>query len=161
MTRDELKVILDDANVRAFLRVIRAGEGTADANGYRRMFGGALFESFKDHPRKIHTAHLKNGPLTSSAAGAYQFLKRTWDSLVAEYGFEDFSPTNQDEAAVALIARCDAIGDVIGGHFDAAIRKCASTWASLPGSPYGQPTQSFTHALQIYAEAGGQIATTA
>lgn len=160
MTRDELREILDDKNVQAFLRVIRAGEGTSDVLGYRRMFGGDLFDGFKDHPRQLHTRKTKHGPLASTAAGAYQFLSRTWDALVKQYGFEDFSPKNQDEAAVALIVGRDAIGDVIGGRFDAAVRKCAPEWASLPGSPYGQPTKTFTQALEVYASAGGQIATT-
>jgi muramidase (phage lysozyme) len=160
MTRDELREILDDKNVQAFLKTIRAGEGTLGANGYRVMFGGDHFTSYADHPRRLHTLPTKHGPLSSTAAGAYQFLIRTWDALVREYGFEDFSPKNQDEAAVALIAEKDAVSDVIGGRFDAAVRKCAPVWASLPGSPYGQPTKTFTQALEVYASAGGQIATT-
>ena len=164
MTRDELRLILDDRNVRAFLRVIRNGEGTSDPDGYRRLFGGDLFQGFKDHPRTLVTKWVKTkagakAPLVSSAAGAYQILRRTWDELVEKYHFEDFTPKCQDEAAVALIARRDAIGDVIGGRFHEAIRKCAPEWASLPGSPYGQPTKTFTQALEVYAEAGGQIAT--
>jgi hypothetical protein len=35
--------LLREPNVQAFLRVIRAGEGTADDDGYRRQFGGKLF----------------------------------------------------------------------------------------------------------------------
>lgn len=161
MRRDELREILDDSNVLAFLKVIRTGEGTADEDGYRRMFGGELFDSFADHPRKLHTRETPHGPLSSTAAGAYQFLMRIWDALAKQYGFEDFSPANQDEAAVALIGECDAIGDVIGGHFDAAVRKCASRWASLPGAKYNQPTRTFTQALEVYAAAGGRISTTA
>ena len=38
--------LLDDGNVKAFLAVIRAGEGTPDQDGYRRHFGGRLFDSF-------------------------------------------------------------------------------------------------------------------
>lgn len=161
MKRDDLKIFLDDANMKAFLAVIRAGEGTADPDGYRRMFGGDLFTSFKDHPRQLHTRNTKHGPLTSTAAGAGQFLARTWDGLVKQYGFEDFSPQCQDEAMVALIAGRDAIGDVIGGRFDAAIRKCRKEWASLPGAGYEQPERTLSQALEVYAAAGGQIATTA
>lgn len=159
MTREELRIFLDDNNMRAFLAVIRAGEGTADDLGYRRMFGGDLFDSFKDHPRIKNTRMSRGKPITSTAAGAYQFLRATWDELVAKYRFEDFSPQCQDEAAVALIARRDAIGDVIGGRFDAAIRKCRAEWASLPGAGYDQPEKTFAQALEVYAAAGGQIAT--
>lgn len=159
MTREELRIFLDDKNVRAFLQVIRAGEGTKGANGYRVMFGGDHFTSFADHPKKLHTLNTKNGPLSSTAAGAYQFLLRTWRELQEQYGFEDFSPKCQDEAAVALICRRDAISDVIGGRFAEAIRKCRKEWASLPGAGYGQPERTFAQALDVYAAAGGEIAT--
>lgn len=159
MTRDELRIYAADPNMAAFLKVIRAGEGTSDPDGYRRMFGGELFDSFKDHPRKLHTCQTKHGPLSSTAAGAYQFLVRTWDELVKVYHFEDFSPKCQDEAAVALIDRRSAAKDVIGGHFDAAIRKCRKEWASLPGAGYNQPERTLAQALEVYAAAGGEIST--
>lgn len=142
----------------AFLAVIRAGEGTADELGYRRMFGGDLFDNgFKDHPRILNTRWTKNGPLASTAAGAYQFLSRTWDELVSKYGFEDFSPANQDQGAVGRIIFRDAIGEVIGGDFNAAVRKCSPEWASLPYSKYGQPKRTLAQALEVYAHHGGQI----
>lgn len=158
MTRDELRVCLDDRNVRAFLRTIRAGEGTSDTDGYRRMFGGSLFDSFTDHPRQLHTCQTRHGPLTSSAAGAYQFLSRTWSALVDQYGFPDFSPMCQDEAAVALIDGRGALQDVIGGRFSEALRKCRKEWASLPNAGYGQPERTFAQALEVYASNGGLIA---
>lgn len=158
MTRDELRLCLEDRNVQAFLRVIRAGEGTPDLDGYRRMFGGALFDSFRDHPRQLHTCQTKHGPLSSTAAGAYQFLSRTWTALVDQYGFEDFSQQSQDEAAVALIDGRGALQDVIAGRFSEAIRKCRKEWASLPGAGYGQPERTFAQALEVYASHGGLIA---
>lgn len=153
MTRDDLRAALRSPNVRAFLRVIRAGEGTADDAGYGRCFGGSMFADFSDHPRRVITA----GRYTSTAAGAYQFLSRTWDGLVRQYGFADFSPQSQDEAAVALIAGRKALPDVLSGQIEQAIAKCAREWASLPGSPYGQPTRSMPQALATYAEAGGAL----
>ena len=154
MNRADLRAALADANVRAFLAVIRAGEGTSDADGYRRCFGGSLFDSFADHPRRV----IKAGGYTSTAAGAMQFLARTWDGLVAQYGFPDFSPACQDEAGVALIAGRRALDDVRAGRIEAAIAKCNREWASLPGSPYGQPTRTMTQALAVYAAAGGSLA---
>jgi len=142
---------LANANLRAFLAVIRAGEGTADGDGYRRCYGGSLFDSFADHPRRTITA----GRWTSTAAGAYQFLARTWDGLVKQYAFPDFSPASQDAGAVALIAGRKALDDVLAGRIPAAIRKCNLEWASLPGSPYGQPTRTLAQALAVYAAAGG------
>ncbi|WP_199184149.1 MULTISPECIES: hypothetical protein [Lelliottia] len=65
-------VNLKIACLRAFMRMIRVGEGTTADVGYRTMFAGATFESFDDHPNQLHTA---NG-ISSTAAGAYQFLYR-------------------------------------------------------------------------------------
>ncbi|MFA7278961.1 MAG: glycoside hydrolase family 104 protein [Sterolibacterium sp.] len=150
----------DNTNVRAFLKMLRHGEGTTDEDGYRRMFGGKLFDSFADHPRQPQTATFRGGKtLTSSAAGAYQFLTRTWDGLVKQYGFSDFSPQSQDLAAVALIKGRKALDDVIAGRFDAAVQKCNKEWASLPGSPYGQPTTTLQKARQLYTDAGGIFAS--
>ena len=155
MTIDAARIAaaLADTNLRAFLAVIRAGEGTADGDGYRRCYGGSLFDSFADHPRRAITA----GRYTSTAAGAYQFLARTWDGLVAQYGFADFSPASQDAAAVALIAGRKALDDVLAGRIQVAIGKCNREWASLPGSPYGQPTRTLAQALATYAAAGGVL----
>lgn len=154
MNRADLRAALADANVRAFLAVIRAGEGTSDADGYRRCFGGSLFDSFADHPRRV----VRAGGYTSTAAGSMQFLARTWDGLVAQYAFPDFSPECQDEAGVALIAGRRALDDVRAGRIEAAIAKCNREWASLPGSPYGQPTRTMAQALATYDAAGGMRA---
>lgn len=153
-SRDTLQGALTSDNVQAFLRVIRQGESSQEADAYTIMFGGAHFESFADHPRQLHTV----GALKSTAAGAYQFLQRTWDALVKQYAFADFTPQSQDEAAVALIAGRKALDDVIAGRIVDALRKCAPEWASLPGATYGQPTQKLTSALAVYAQHGGQLA---
>lgn len=151
--------ILGNENVQAILRVIRAGEGTADENGYRRMFGGQLFGSFADHPRQKITRTLGGKPITSTAAGAYQFLASSWDETKRIMGLSDFSPASQDYAAVGRIAARGALEDVIAGRFDTAIRKIAREWASMPGSPYGQPVISIDRARSIYASAGGEYTT--
>jgi muramidase (phage lysozyme) len=155
MKRDAaaLSALLPDGNVQAFLRVIRAGEGTADEDGYRRQFGGKLFSSFADHPRELVTAWLGTTQITSTAAGAYQFLERTWDGLVKQYGFRDFGPRTQDVAALALIDGRGALDDVLNGRIEQAITKCNKEWASLPGSPYGQPTRTMAQALATFAQA--------
>lgn len=141
-------------NVQAFLRVIRRGEGTADADGYRRIFGGRLFNSFADHPRIVVTA----SGYTSSAAGAYQFLASTWDETARIMKLGDFSPANQDRGAVGRLVFRRALDDVIAGRFEQAIKKCGREWASLPGSPYGQPTISMQTAAATYQQAGGAFA---
>ncbi|WP_321860730.1 glycoside hydrolase family 104 protein [Burkholderia cenocepacia] len=140
-----------DSNVQAFLTMIRTGEGTTGPNGYRTLFGGSLFNSFTDHPNIAVT----RGSLTSTAAGAYQILYRTWLEAKAALGLTDFSPASQDAAAVWLIKRRGALADVQAGRFDAAIRKCNKEWASLPGSPYGQPTLTLASAHSVLLTAGG------
>lgn len=158
--KEKLLAALGETNVRAFLSVIRAGEGTSDEAGYRRHFGGELFDSFADHPRKAITKKLGGGPITSTAAGAFQFLARTWQECVRALDLPDFSPASQDVAAVYLIHRRGALDDVIAGRIEQAIAKCAREWASLPGSPYGQPTKTLEQALAVYAAAGGSTAPT-
>jgi muramidase (phage lysozyme) len=145
--------LLLNPNVIGFLTVIRTGEGTLGVDGYRTLYGGTLFDSFADHPRKL----IKAGRWTSTAAGAYQFLSRTWDALVKQYGFKDFSPENQDLGAIALIKGRKALDDVLNGDISQAINKCNKEWASLPGSPYGQPTMTLEKALRVYKEAGGRF----
>lgn len=162
MSPAELRQICADAldasrNLRAFLEVIRAGEGTADVEGYRRHFGGRLFHSYVDHPRVAVSA----GAWTSTAAGAYQFLARTWDECRAALALPDFSPRSQDLAAVFLIRRRGALTDALAGQLDRAIAKCAREWASLPGSPYGQPKRTLAQATQTYLAAGGALARVA
>jgi muramidase (phage lysozyme) len=137
--------------VQAFLRMLRACEGTSGPNGYRTMFGGELFNGYADHPRKLITRRLLGGKeISSTAAGAYQFLSRTWDDLVKRYGFTDFSPASQDAAAVALIHGRSALATILDGRIEDAITQCNREWASLPGAPYGQPTKSMAFCVRLY-----------
>lgn len=154
----ELAAISLERNVQAFLATIRAGEGTAGPNGYRTLFGGELFSTYADHPRKAVTRLLGGRPITSTAAGAYQILARTWDEARAALEIPDFSPASQDVAALFLIRRRGALELVRAGRFDEAIAKVAKEWASLPGSPYGQPTLSLARAREAYSAAGGEFA---
>ena len=145
------------ANLRAFLYLIRYCEGTSGENGYRTLFGGGLFDSFADHPRQKITRTLGGKPITSSAAGAYQFLTRTWDECARALGLTDFSPESQDRAAVFLIKRRGALPAVEAGNLDEAIRLCNKEWASLPGSPYGQPVKTLAECRAVYHRAGGMF----
>jgi lysozyme len=148
---------VNDPNVRAFLWMIRTGEGTANANGYTTFFGGSHFSDLSKHPNVAHTG----GGYTSTAAGAYQFLYSTWQQLAAQYGLPDFSPASQDIGAVGLIKQDGALADVIAGRIATAISKCNKTWASLAGSPYGQPTLTAADDLAAYVNAGGTLNGTA
>lgn len=146
---------MENANLQAFLTMIRNAEGTAGRDGYMMLFGGTLFGSFADHPRIKITAKSGSRSITSTAAGAYQILERTWDEAARALSLPDFSPESQDVAAAWLIRRRGALRDAMEGRLDAAIAKCAKEWASLPGSPYGQPVISIDKARRLFAEAGG------
>jgi lysozyme len=141
------------ANVAAFLSLIAYSEGTAGPDGYRTLFGGGKFDSYADHPR----IYVPFGTSSSSAAGRYQILARTWDTLARRLGLSDFSPDNQDAAAIELIRERGALNDVRAGRIAAAVDKVRKVWASLPGAGYSQPERSINQLLTAYQRAGGTI----
>ena len=148
-----------DANVSAFLDMIAYSEGTAGPEGYRTMFGHRLFDSFADHPRQYFSFTNSLGQqLKTSAAGRYQFLASTWDSLKQKLGLQDFSPASQDAGCIELIRQRGALPDVQAGRTSAAITKCAPVWASLPGAGYNQPERKLSQLLAAYTSAGGTTA---
>jgi hypothetical protein len=118
------------------------------------MVGGGLFDGFEAHPNVVVRVP---GLPPSTAAGAYQFLRSTWTECAEALGLEDFSPENQDLAAVYLIRRRNALGDVMSGRLDAAVGRCNREWASLPGSPYGQPTKTMDKVREVYLQYGGTL----
>ena len=143
--------LLENRNVQAFLALLRHTEGA----GYHTLFGGEQFESLADHPRHKVTRNLGGKPITSSAAGAYQFLSSTWDECAKALHLDDFSERSQDVAALFLIDRRKALDFVIVGQWENAITGCNREWASLPGSPYGQPTHSMAKCLAFLAKQPG------
>jgi lysozyme len=146
----------EQQNVTAFLQTVRVSEGTAGADGYSTLVGGGQFDSFADHPRQL--VYLPNLGINSSAAGAYQILRRTWDGVAGKLGLSDFSPQSQDRAAVELIRQRGALADVRAGRFADAIAKCKKEWASLPGAGYGQRENSLATLQAAYINAGGNLA---
>jgi muramidase (phage lysozyme) len=156
MTRSDLQSALALPNVAAFLRAIRLGEGTSDEAGYWRIVGGGTFTDDSKHPNV--RVWIERYKVWSSAAGAYQIIRPTWDGLVRQYHLPDFSPDCQDEAAVALIAGRGALKAVIAGAFREAIDKVSGEWASLPGSDAGQRQESYAAVEKVYLDAGGTLA---
>ena len=134
-----------DTNLHKFLFLITETEGT-DKQGtpYNELYGYGNFSDFSKHPNILVTS----GGYTSTAAGRYQILKKTWDSVQSKLNLPDFSPLSQDKAAIQLIKDRGAYNDVIQGNFESAIAKTNKEWASLPGAPYGQPTYSLKKAIE-------------
>lgn len=141
--------------VRAFLDTLAHCEGTLHDEGYRTIFGGVLFEEYNDHPRMVVCVPYKQGmeQLCSSAAGRYQILAKTWDKVAPRIGARMFNPSNQDRAAVQILIDRDALHDILQGRFGVALTKLTDEWASLPGSPYGQPTPyTMAELFEVYKE---------
>lgn len=158
-----------ERNVAAFLAAISYGEGTNRPDGYRVMFGGNTFDSFGDHPALLGWGGVKlsdamcagaglSAGCVSTAAGRYQITRTTWRSLKAKLNLPDFSEASQDAAAIELISQRGALADVKAGRIEAAVRKCAKTWASLPGAGYGQPEVKLAAFLSNYQKEGGALA---
>lgn len=159
-------ISLEEARVRAFLRMIRVCEGTTGEEGYERLFGGESFikdyhKTFATHPQiKIKRTNKKTGKTyISSAAGAYQVMGYTWSDPATEfwrgkYKVSDFSPACQDLLCVVILrekVRGDALTMIINNKVkDAIEQSCSYEWASLPPSRHGQPIKSISECLSLY-----------
>lgn len=154
--RNFLQYLYDSPNLRAFLRVIREGESSQDERAYEMIVGGPMIGNMSRHPEVL--VWIERYKVWSSAAGAYQILRRTWQECVQACDLQDFGRESQDVAAVYLIYRRGALMDVMEGRLHEAIRKCAPEWASLPGSIYGQQTQQMDRALAVYQQYEGRLA---
>lgn len=151
-----------NANRKAFLDMIAYSEigprllAQSD-NGYNVIVGGELFSGYADHPRKL--VRLPKLGISSTAAGRYQLLMRYWDAYRKRLKLSDFSPASQDAVALQQIKECGALPDIDAGRFDAAVKKCARIWASLPGAGYGQHENDLDKLRFAYVGAGGKLST--
>lgn len=139
------------ARIRAFLAMIRFCEGTLGDGGYSTLFGYSKFSGFDDHPRIV----IDTPNYSSSAAGAYQIIQKTWDWISnspSKYSalLNDFSPATQDIAGWCLLDYRKALPAIRAGRIEEALNLCKLEWASLPGSTYGQPTKKLSDALNAY-----------
>jgi len=153
------------SNERAFLDMIAWSEIgpellAASDNGYNVLVGSTpsaphLFRSYGDHPRVLVRI---NDHLSSTAAGRYQILSRYFTAYKRILNLPDFSPDSQDKIAMQLIQECRALDLINGGHVVAAIIRCASRWASLPGNTYQQHINDVESLVVAYKNAGGTLA---
>jgi len=144
-------------NLKAFLDMIAVSEGTKGKgnDGYNVIVGGALFDSYVDHPRKL--VWIRPG-LASTAAGRYQLLARYWNYYRDFLQLVDFSPASQDAVAIQQIKERKALEDIEKGYISVAIDKCKNIWASLPGANYGQHENNIDKLIAAYKAAGGTVA---
>lgn len=138
---------------RALLNTIRYAEGTwsdGEDKGYQVLYGGGLFEDLSRHPETVIVRRY-----TSAAAGAYQFLPKTWKGVARELDLDSFEPAQQDQAALHLIERRGALQEIDRhGLTSAAMARLAPEWASFPTwsgrSAYGQPVKSLRDLERFY-----------
>ena len=139
---------------RALLNTIRYAEGTwkdGEDKGYRIMYGGGQFQDLSRHPERVVVKRY-----TSAAAGAYQFLPKTWNGVAKELKLASFEPRHQDQAALHLVERRGALADIDQqGLTKDAMAKLAPEWASFPTkagrSAYGQPVKSHQELASFYS----------
>ena len=139
---------------RALLNTIRYAEGTwkdGEDKGYRIMYGGGQFQDLSRHPERVIVKRY-----TSAAAGAYQFLPKTWKGVAKELKLSSFEPRHQDQAALHLVERRGALKEIDRkGLTRNAMAKLAPEWASFPTwtgrSAYGQPVKSPQELASFYS----------
>ncbi len=133
---------------RALLDTIAWAEGTRGkgSDGYNVIVGYRYANDCVRHPNRLIKL---SSSLSSTAAGRYQFLTRTWNSL----GLANFQPENQDRGGFRLVTRrgvtVPATRAMTATEFTNALSKISYEWASLPPSRYGQGNRS---AAQVRAE---------
>lgn len=142
---------------RAMLDAIAFAEGTRDQvdDGYRTHYGFSTFDDYSKHPDKAITA----GRYTSTAAGRYQFLTTTWNGYAKKLGLKDFSPINQDLAAIAYAKDLGVTQALLKkeGMSAEVSRRLGRAWAAMAGSNLGQGTKSLASIQQAYeASLGAQ-----
>ena len=139
---------------RALLNTIRYAEGTwkdGEDKGYRIMYGGGQFQDLSRHPERVIVKRY-----TSAAAGAYQFLPKTWKGVAKELRLSSFEPRHQDQAALHLVELRGALKEIDQkGLTRNAMAKLAPEWASFPTwtgrSAYGQPVKSHQELASFYS----------
>jgi lysozyme len=164
--RSENEAFLQNANVRAALEMISKSEGT---NGdYSKMVYGtvvssALFPQLVGK-RNVSIPNLNQFPqilvkvnsnLSSSAAGKYQIIRKTYAGAAAAMGLTDFSENTQDLLAIELIRQRGAMNYILAGDIEGALKNSnlKFEWASIPGNSYGQGTHSIAALAGWYRSA--------
>ena len=157
-------------NVSAFLHMLQSSEhvyprDVENQAAYSTFYGGSTFSNFADHPvntrekvgvrlsdAQCRASGFKPG-CVSTAAGAYQFIKPTWDRIRSiSPRLPDFSPASQDAAAVRLLNQIGALTLIEIGDIEGAVAKASKTWASLPGSTAQQNPRQLAFIIDRFNE---------
>ena len=154
---------LNNPNRHALSQVVQYAEGTRGPDAHRIMFGHTqsnprLLNDFSRHPNSPYPTPWGT---TSEAAGAYQFMDRTWqDVLKANPIIRDFSPESQERAYDWLAKRRGVIPTAPITNIDQftdVMSRLSPEWSSLPyqggQSYYDQPSKSINELWSVYNDA--------
>jgi muramidase (phage lysozyme) len=148
----------------AFLDMLAWSEGTStdpvtQDRGYDVLVTGingpARFASYATFPDILVVVN--SAGLESTAAGRYQLLNHNYQYYSAFLKLYDFGPLTQDLIALQQIRERGALPVIDAGNFAQAVQLCNNIWASLPGSPYGQPVHTIDVVQAQYVAAGGTL----
>ncbi|NUP07462.1 MAG: SH3 domain-containing protein [Polyangiaceae bacterium] len=133
-------------------------EGTRNYSndGYDVMFSFKLMNSCQKHPNQC----LAFGNSCSTAAGRYQFLTGTWNSVKSANGLSNFEPESQERGAAYLVKTVRHVTvpqsrAMTASEFSNAMSKLSWEWASLPPGRYGQPVKSASQMRNFYCNLAG------
>jgi muramidase (phage lysozyme) len=143
---------------KALHDAIAFAEGTAGyaKDGYNVMFSHRLMSSCGRHPDQC----IRYGRTCTTAAGRYQFLTGTWNSVARARSLGSFEPENQERGTAYLITNVRRTNVPTGrpmtaAEFSNAMSKLSYEWASLPPGRYGQPVKTMSQMRTAYCRAAG------
>lgn len=143
---------------KALHDAIAYAEGTRNnsKDGYNVLFSNRLVSSCHRHPNQC----LAFGSSCSTAAGRYQFLTTTWNSVASARSLSTFEPENQEKGAAYLVANVRRVSvpsdrAMSASEFSNAMAKLSYEWASLPPGRYGQPSKTMGQVRAVYCSAAG------
>lgn len=154
----------------ALLWAIGAAETSPAAmlsgDAFTTFYSGLRFSNLDDHP--VLTGERRGVRLSdamcraaghspgcvSTAAGAWQIIRPTWEAYRAAGSWgprlPDFGPESQAEAARRILGRVGALDALARGDWMGAVALASSQWASLPGSRAQQRPKSLEQFAGLY-----------
>lgn len=157
-------------NIDAFLQTItfsELGQEIIDGSdqGFNVLVGSTpenivTFPSYDRHPHILVQVEHNGQIIPSTAAGAFQILGKYADAYTASMELPDFGPDSQRRIATQMISERNSLHLVAAGEFDAAVLRCNTAWASLPGSIYGQRVNKLNDLRAYYLSKGGVLSPT-
>lgn len=164
-------IAADTAEEKAFIATVRETEGTAGAQGYNTVYGGAvvpeltqmtlkeLYDAIKlggtDRlPERLGGGVIpfKKDRYNSSASGALQLMPETLKGMInrGEFSWDDtFDPETQNRMILTL-ARNGGVD--IENITPAQLDKASAIWAGLAGTHYGQTSRTAEDSFGIYQQ---------